>query len=195
MKKNNKKNGFSLVELLVAITVFSLVMSIAAGLFVHVFESQTQALSYQELFDQTSFIMEYLARGVRMAKKQRTATDPMNPACISVGRNYELVSQSHLRFIRRDGTLTPPAFICYEFRLSGTRLEVSRDRGSSWSALTSPRLEVVTLRFRVVGDGIETPPLQPMVTIVLEVRGRGYGHGRRSTIHLQTTISQRDFDI
>ena len=197
IKKNN--TGFTLVETLVGVTVFALVVSIAIGLFVHVLESQRKALAYQELFDQTSFVMEYLTRGVRMAKRQRTATEPISPQCIPVGHNYQLISPNHLRFIRHDRTAPFPHFICYEFRSrlvnNINRLEVSKDRGSTWAFLTSPRLEVTNLRFRVEGDGLQTPPEQPRVTIVLEVRGREYGIGRRATIHLQTTVSQRDLDF
>lgn len=192
----NVKKGFTLVEVLVAVTVFTLVIGVAGGLFVHVLQSQRKVLAYQELFDQTSFIMEYITRGIRMAKRQTATTTPIT--CITtIGRNYELVggSPSHLRFIRWDGTLTPPAHVCYEFRLSGTRLEVSRDRGASWTVLTSPRLEVTNLRFRIVGDGPQTPPEQPRVTIVLEARGIEHGAGRWPTTHLQTTVSQRDLDI
>lgn len=199
MEQSNKKTGFSLVEVLVAITVFTLVIGIATGLFVHVLESQRKALAYQELFDQTSFAMEYITRGVRMAKKQRTATDPIIPPCISIGRSYDNTGENRIRFIRWDGTLNPPAFVCYEFFLEGTILKVKRVRNGviQTSSLTSGRLRVLNLRFRVDGDGIETvpPQRQPRVTIVLEVEGREYIPGRRARIHLQTTVSQRDLDI
>ncbi len=189
--------GFTLVEVLVGITVFVLVISISIGFFVHVIQSQRKVLAYQELFDQTSFIMEYMTRGIRMAKRQRTATEPINPQCVPVGRNYELVggSPSHLRFIRWDRTLTPPSFVCYEFFLEGATLRVRR--GGVTTSLTSPRLEVVNLRFRIEGDGVEATretQLQPRITIILEVRGREYDVNRRSSIHFQTTVSQRDLD-
>ena len=191
--------GFTLVEVLVGITIFVLVISISIGFFVHVIQSQRKVLTYQELFDQTSFIMEYMTRGIRMAKRQRTATEPISPQCIPIGRNYELVggSPSHIRFIRHDRTLPPPSFVCYEFRLTGTTLETRRD-GGAWTPLTSPRLEVVNLRFRIEGDGVEVgreAQRQPRVTIILEVRGREYDIDRRSLIHFQTTVSQRDLDI
>jgi prepilin-type N-terminal cleavage/methylation domain-containing protein len=195
MKQNNKKDrGFTLVEILVAITVFTLVIAIAAGLFVHVLQSQRKALTYQEVFDQTSYVIEYMARGIRMAKKQRTATEPI--ACLTTtGRNYELVGGNphHLRFIRWDHLTA--TFICYEFRVKNNRLEVSRNRGDSWILLTSPELRVLNFRFNIIGDGLETPALQPRITIVLEVKGREYGAGLRPKIYLQATVSQRDLDI
>jgi len=203
--KMNK--GFTLSEILIAITVFTLVSSVAFGFFNHIFQSQKKVLAYQELFDQTSFVMEYMTRSIRMAKKQRIASpaaDPIN--CITTtGRNYEVIANNHIRFIRHDGTILPPArpYVCYEFRLHSimvndihiNQLKVSRDRGVTWTPLTSPNLNVVNLRFRVDGDGFQMPALQPRVTIILEVRGREYGFGKRSIIHLQTTVSQRDLDI
>jgi prepilin-type N-terminal cleavage/methylation domain-containing protein len=197
--KKNNKTGFTLVEVLVAITVFVLVIAVAGGLFIHVLQSQRKVLAYQELFDQISYVMEYITRGIRMAKKQRGIADPIT--CITtIGRNYELVGGSphHIRFIRWDGTLTPPSFVCYDFRLIDHRIEVSRDRGASWVPLTSPGLRVTNFRFNIIGDGLETSPLQPKITIVLAAEGREYHIGeliRRSTIHLQATVSQRDLDI
>jgi prepilin-type N-terminal cleavage/methylation domain-containing protein len=196
MKQNNKKNGFTLVEILVAISIFALIMVVAGGLFVHVLQSQKKVLAYQELFDQTSYIMEYITRGIRMAKKQRGATDPIT--CLTtVGRNYELVGASphHLRFIRWDHLTATST--CYEFRLTANRLEVSRNRGVSWAPLTSPGLTVTNLRFNIIGDTspAEPPLLQPKITILFVVEGREYIPGIRPRIHLQTTVSQRDLDL
>lgn len=195
MKQKNKKTGFSLIEVLVATTVFVLVVSVAAGLFVHTLQSQRKVLAYQELFDQTSYIMEYMTRSIRMAKKQRTTIDPPITCIDPIGRNYQLIGLEgrHLRFIRWDHLVVPGgAFICYEFRLNVERIEVSRDRGTSWTFLTSDRLRILNLRFIVEGDN---PGLQPRITILLEAEGREYGLGMRPKTRLQTTISQRDLNF
>jgi len=195
MKQKNKKTGFSLIEVLVATTVFVLVISVAAGLFVHALQSQRKVLAYQELFDQTSYIMEYMARSIRMAKKQRTTIDPPITCIDPIGRNYQLIGLEgrHLRFIRWDHLVVPGgAFICYEFRLNAGRIEVSRNRGVSWTFLTSDRLTVLNMRFRIDGDSLR---IQPRITIFLEVEGREYGAGIRPKTRLQTTISQRDLNF
>ena len=190
--------GFTLVEVLVSITVFVLVMGVATGLFVHVLQNQRKVLAYQELLDQTSFVMEYMTRGIRMAKKQRTATDPI--ACFDagfVGHNYQIVSPSHLKFIRWDHLQgVAGEFICYKFYLDNVNHRLMRKRGVATSTpLTSPELRVTALRFKVIGDGIEPgEQIQPRVTIVLEVEGREYDPGKRPKLHLQTTVSQRDLD-
>lgn len=198
MEKNKKNKGFTLIELLVAVTVFTLVVGVAVDFFIYAVQSQRRVLAYQEVLDQTSFIIEYIARDIRMAKKQRGATDPMT--CLPTGNNYELVGgrTDHIRMIGWDHLVPFPHFVCFEIRLNGTILEKSRDRGLSWTRLTSPRLEVIRLRFDVIGDRVEgslATQLQPRVTMALEVRGREYALGGRPTIQLQTTISQRDPDI
>jgi len=194
--------GFTLVEILVAVSVFVIVMTLATGLFAHVLRNHRKTLAYQEVFSQTSFIMEYMTRGIRMAKKQRTDIDPMDPRCIPVGHNYELVggNLSHLRFIKWD--YLENTYICYEFFREWDSINetyrLMKKRGVAVPVpLTSSKLEVTALRFNIIGDLINDPghQYQPKVTIILEIKGEEYADGRRPKVHLQTTVSQRDIDF
>ena len=196
---NKSLAGFTLVEIMVAVSVFVLVISIAAGIFVYSLQDQRKALSHQELLDQTSYIMEYMSRGIRMAKKQRPLAG--YPACISEGFNYGInpPDNNHLKFIKWDWSLNPPALVCHEFFLDVPtfRLMEKRD-GAAPLPLTSAELKIETLRFNVIGDGVEAKPglqTQPRVTIVLEIKGREIAPGERPKIHLQTSVSQRDLDL
>jgi len=79
------QKSFTLVELLVAVTIFSLISTISAGVLVSSFSTQKKLLASQELSDQVSFLIEYMSRTIRMAKKELAA-----PSCLSEnGLNYE----------------------------------------------------------------------------------------------------------
>ncbi len=200
-KKKNRKNksltGFTIIELIVAITVFVLVISAASGIFILALRHQARALDRQELLSQASFLKEYMSRGIRMAKKQR-GPGHHHPACIPLGLNFETnpPDNNSIKFIKWDAL--EEIFICYQFFLDGTILRVSRDGGVTSFPLTSAELAVVNLRFHIIGDGVEGAPhlqLQPRITIALEIKGRGAIPAERPKIYLQTTVSQRDLDI
>ncbi|MGM0438972.1 MAG: PilW family protein [Patescibacteria group bacterium] len=69
MKKiNQNEKGFSLIELLVVIGVFSGLMSIITGIFIANFEMQRRTMAVQKTIGEISYAMEYMGRTIRMAK-------------------------------------------------------------------------------------------------------------------------------
>jgi len=195
MKQYNK-NGFTLIELMVAIAIFVLVMSTASGIFILALRHQEKALAKQELLSQTSFIIEYMSRGIRMAKRQRAD----RPVCVPIGLNFETPASNHIRFLKWDHLASAGAggFVCYEFFLdTATHRLMKRRAGGIAVPLTSAKLEVIRFRVNIIGDASpeEIPPEQPKVTIALEIRGRGRTEQERPQIYFQTTVSQRDLDI
>ena len=192
MQSKNNKKGFTLIEVMVAMGVFVIVMTTAFGIFVAALRHQDRALAEQELLSQTSFVIEYMSRGLRMAKKQK----PDRPPCITDGLNFETPISSHIKFLKWD-YLTED-FVCYEFYLDTVNHRLMRRRAGGVAVpLTSAELKIVNLRFNIIGDAYpeETPPEQPRVTIALEIKGRGRTEQERPQIYFQTTVSQRDLDI
>ena len=167
---NNK--SFTLVELLVTVAIFSLVAGAASGVFVQALKAQRKTLASQELLDQTSYLMEYMSRAIRMAKKDSLG------ACIDPKLNYKIVDNG-IAFLNYQEE-------CQKFYLEGNQLKESN---STTSDLTSPSLWVNS--FHIVEYGwSQDDDLQPRVTLFLEISGR-----EKSKIKIQTTISQRNPDI
>jgi len=177
------EKGFTLIEILVASTVFLIIISITSGIFVSLVGHQKRAMAYQELLSQTSYVIEYMGRALRMAKR---ATDD---SCLSVaGLNYENPgSDTKIKFINRS-----ESDICQEFSLNGGQLEESKDGGASFTPLTSDKFQINSLKFELSGEsGADT--LQPRVTIFLEIQVKE--EGEQPKIQIQTTISQMSLDI
>jgi len=165
------KTGFTLVEVLVAVFVFVVVILIAAGIFVSAIRAQRYNLAYQELLDQTSYVMEYMSRQIRMAKK---ATDS---SCIPQDTNYHSISED-IKFIDQDGN-------CTEFLVDGGQL-IERKTGTYDLPVTSPYLTVDLFDVDILDD---TPNKQPHVELFLKINGK-----EDTSIEIQTTISQRDLN-
>ena len=168
---NNK--GFTLIEMTVVTAIFVLLITAGSGIFISSIKAQRQSLASQEVLDQTSYLMEYMSKALRMANKDLTG------ACTGTAKlNYSFQSGC-LKFKNWQGT-------CQQFCLDGTRI---KDENNNY--LTSPSLTVSS--FNIVLFGAEQPPTdnkQPRVTLFLEVLGKEGSH-----IETQTTISQRNPDI
>ena len=69
MKILNKNKAFTLIEMLVAALIFSIVIGAATGVFVSAIKLQRYNLAHQQLLSQVSYAVEYMDRAIRMAIK------------------------------------------------------------------------------------------------------------------------------
>ena len=181
-----KSEGTTLIEMLAAVAIFAITVGAISGIFISAIRTQRRVLASQELFDQTSYVLEYMGRALRMAKKDKDGT------YIQVGKNYEVSPWGDsIKFIKFDYATNSD--VCYNFYLDNNQIYESKD-GAAGIAQTSEKLSVNSLKFNLSGDEIgESPNHQPRVTIFLRIEGREAA-GSRPKIQVQTSISQRDLD-
>ncbi|MFH1036581.1 MAG: prepilin-type N-terminal cleavage/methylation domain-containing protein [Patescibacteria group bacterium] len=175
---SEKSAGFTLVEILVAMVIFSIIIGAALEVFVTGIKSQRRIFAQQELLDQTSYALEYMSRAIRMTKKDLTAT------CLSQPNlNYELThSGEGIKFKNYNGE-------CQEFYLENNQLR--ENKNGSVFALTSTSTIPRINSFEFVVSGQEQDDnLQPAVTVFWKMEGRDQVGSQ-----IQTTISQRNFDV
>ena len=179
-----KSRGVSLIEMLAAVAIFAITIGAISGLFISAIRTQRRILATQELLDQTSYVLEYMGRALRMAKKDTSLV------CLSTAKNYEN-GIDWIRFLKSESATGTD--VCYYFYLSGNRIYESKG-GAAGISLTSEKLTVNFLKFVVSGDDLPTDTLQPRVTIFLEIFGKG-ATGEQPKIQIQTSISQRPLDV
>jgi len=174
-----KNKGVTLVELLVAIVIFSIVIVAITGIFVSIIRVQRYTLLVQQLLDQTGYLAEYMSRSIRMAKKDTL------PDCLLTIGNYEISSQSErLKFKNYNQE-------CLEFfKNDNNILSLNLNDGKTFP-LHSEKFKTSFLEFRVQGD---EKGEQPRVTFSLKIEGINQNLPQPS-IRLQSTISQRDLNI
>ncbi len=181
------KNGFTLVELLVTIGIFSIVIGMVSGIFILGIRQQKVAFASQTVLDQASFALEYMSRTLRMVSKE------LSSSCLfQRGLNYEIThSGSGVKFINHlEGD------DCQEFFLESGQLKYRKKIGQADEQslpLTSSKLEVSSAKFNLAG-GSQSDDLQPAVTIFLEIRGKGEIESSQR-IKIQATLSQRNLDV
>jgi len=169
------KNAFTSVELPVVTGIFSLIVGAISGLFISGVSSQKRILAEQELLSQTSYVIEYMSRALRMAKKD-------DGTCIGDKLNYK-IEGAGIKFRNYKDE-------CQKFYLEGGQLKESR--AGTILPLTSTALRINSFRLNSSGE-TQYDDLQPKVTIFLEILGRGQRY--QPKLQIQTTISQRNLDV
>lgn len=173
-----KNKGFTIIEMMVVVAIFTLLVSASAGLFVSSLRSQRQSLATQEVLDQTSYLIEYMGRALRLAKKDDDAGTCTLPGTPKLNYYFDDVNQC-INF--RDYNDE-----CQQFCLIEGQL-----KDIAGNELTSSTLQVDSFRVELTGQ--QQPPLdnlQPRLTIFLEITGQ-----EQSGIKIQTTVSQRNPDV
>lgn len=190
MKKNYQK-AFTLIEMLVAITIFSLMIGTLSSIFISGIREQQRALATQKLLDETSYVLEYMSRAIRMATKDdieikgQPGKDCSGDSTDKINYKLTTTGQGGIKFRNYKNE-------CQEFFLENNQLKERKDSGTALP-MTSANTKIETLIFNVIGeDQPLTDNLQPRVTIFLDVRSQTTGG---PSIKIQTTLSQRKIDI
>lgn len=181
--KRNKKNyyifggkrGFTIVELLVAIAIFSTVISIAAGGFVTALKTQRQTAALIAANSNVSLIIEQMMREIR------TGYDfcQNNQSCLEDGDDM-------LSFTKADGQKVT-------YCLANSAIYRGDVVGvcdtANFQKITADNVFVRSLKFLVKGGALDDN-LQPRVTIALGISANEPGVSA-SVVYLQTTVSSR----
>lgn len=164
--------GFTLIEMLVSVALFSIVMLSATAALFTVIGANAQTQSLNSMMTSTSFSLESMSRLIR------TGT---NFSCDGGG---DCVSGGNrLTFTSQDGqTVT--------YRLFNG--QVLREMGGITAPLSGSSVNITLLRFYVIGTPVGDG-LQPRILIVM--RGQTVGSAHQEDFAVQTTVSARRIDL
>jgi len=188
---NNK--SFTLVELLVSIAIFSIIITILGNIFVSASKTQTINLEVNELLSQSNYLMEYVSRALRMAKKD------LGGECISPKLNYK---KTNSRILEGRIYLGPGiVFMNYEGRCQEifldeetSQLMESKDKSFPLS-LTSNKFEVTSFNIGPEESWSQDDLKQPRVTFSFQIKTKDNLGNQEFKMQFQTTLSQRNLDI
>ena len=204
MENKLQNRGLTLLELLVAVSVFVIVITMVSGLFAIALKYQRKALYDQELLAESSYLMEYASRQLRMARIYDSSI-PDHVACFTpdVNANYALTGSvsvvpppgvgsigQGIRFINYEDK-------CVEIYLDSVSGQLMLEK--EWAggdidseSLTSDNLVVEKFDVLLVSER-STFDLQDRVTFLLGVRAAE--DKETSVLNIQTTVSQRSLDV
>lgn len=160
--KNNNESGLTMIELIVAVGIFGLVISIVVGIFVLAIINQRRIVTARNVNDNVRFTIETMSREIR------------------TGKNFSS-GVGQLSFVNANGEN-----ILY--RLADGIIEKSSDGGNIYLAMTGPEVTITYLNFYLSGQ-TALDGLQPRVTVAI---GANSKIGSQSTsLKIQTTVGSR----
>jgi len=174
--KNKKLKGITLIEILVALSIFSIVSTGAVSLFSSLIKNQKTLLDRAYVLNTLSYSIEYTSKALRMAQKD------MIGSCIGAKKNFLLTGSSNIKFLNSRNQ-------CQEIFLENGALKV-RKQGIAQS-LTPSNVIVESVTFVLSGES-QADTLQSKVSFSLKAKST---NNAVSPFLIQTTISQRMLDV
>lgn len=181
--KNNK--GMTLMELIVAVALFTIIMISTTSIFQLVIESQRNAIASQNLQEGMRYYLEIISKEIRMARRS-DGVCPTNPPPSQVNRIYNIDGVNKLYFKNKNNK-------CVSYYLSGGQLMIRKD--ANIATATPNELKINNISFNIIDNTIIAPPtaIQPEVTINMDAEVIGK-EMHKQKIKLQTTISSRFYE-
>lgn len=167
--------GFTLLEMIVALGVFSIVILTTSSGFLSLLNAERKAAAKIEIEDNLRFALEVMAKEIRTG---RNYTDPgIQPI-------------SDFSFVNANNEM-----ITYRLSAQERIIKViaREEAATEILPLSSEHIKVENLGFWVRGAGVGGADGQPMVTIT--ITAKTLGQKITSEFNLQTTVSQRQRDL
>lgn len=186
-KKITLTKGFTLLELLISLTILSIVLVIGLGLLVTTNSQVRLSRTQRRVMDNVSFAMEHMSRAITYGHDYSCTGTPPVSSCGTSGTNILGFTADYL------GT---PTYITYTRQVSSSgRGYIARTVGGGNSvSLTDELVDINELTFYVYDtDPFSLNPFQPHVILV--INGVSNGSGTPKPFFIQTTLSQRDLKL
>lgn len=168
--------GYSLIELMVAIGVFAMVVTVLSGMFAISLRGQGKSATAQNVGDNVRYAMEVMAKEMRMGTIKTT-------------EGYILNSSSDIQF-RSNMPNRSGAIVQFFLGASTGQIMFDDDINDALppEPITSANIAVSALTFDVSGVSLSS---QPRITIVMRAASVGTAADIETRIDMQTTISPR----
>lgn len=180
------QRGFTLIEMLVSVAIFTVVMTISLGALLTMSEADRRAEAMNAAVNNLSFALDSMSRAVRTGTAYHCGstgvlTQPQN--CAAGANELGFLSASGVETVYTLGTTACPNGQGCIWR--------STDGGVTYQAITAPEVVVTNLVFYVVGAALGDG-LQPKATML--VSGHVPVSNTQASFNIETSVTQRLYD-
>ena len=187
MRKNSLQTGFSLVEVIVAVGLFSIVMMVSVSTLLSLIDGNRKAQSGSVLINNLNFAFENMTRNIRVGKTYHCGTG----GTITSAQDC-IAGASYFAFEGVDGNPSSSGDQIV-YRLLGNQIQKSSDGGSNFVGINAPEIIVEGLNFYV--EGAPTGDSKQPKVLITVFGQTGISARTRSDFNLQTLVSQRFYNI
>jgi len=179
IKKINKfgfgdEGGYSLIELLVSITVFVMIISVNSNIFISAIKGQEKAIATQNVSDSARYLMEVMSKELRVARINSFVLNGASDISFVSGAEHRL--NKTIRFYLDNGN------VMFD--------DDTTDTNPAKPITSTKNVTVQSLVFT-----LNNQLTQPKITVVVNVNSKGTDPKSSDSIILQTTISPRELNL
>ncbi len=183
------KSGFSLLEMLVAVTVFSVTVVSSTQIFSMIVTGQRGSMAAANLQESMHYAFESIAKEIRGAVVSNGECSSLiapEPEAVNKVYNTTTNAEGDVLYFKNSND------VCTAYYLNNGTVTVVR--GNNIAPTTSSKVTVSNLDFVMVDDSIGAfHSVQPRITMRLEVEADGKGITKQK-MEMQTTISGRYYE-
>ena len=190
--------GFTLIEMMVAVTIFSIVMLVSVGSILAIVEANRKAQSLKSVVNNLNFTMETISRNIRVGTKFH---------CFSVNNNaavpdgitdpQDCDEDDEANALALEPQLGDPNLdtdqVIYRFNNGAIWRQISPGPFNDAVRLTADEVTIEHMEFVVDGNTVSASGDQPRVRITIQ--GFAEVGSERTDFNLQTTVTQRVLDL
>lgn len=185
MKKifsSQNKKGFTLVEVIVAVGIFSIVMTIALGAIIAIVGANKKAQAFHNVINNFNLAVESMVRDMR------TGYDYV---CGSVS-GIDCAGETEFSFKTRQINDSEDG-VEVTYRLNDQGQIEKGINGTGFVAVTGNDVTVEKMSFSSGGINDDDNVAQPVILVL--IKGKALVNGQESQFNIQTLVSQRLLDL
>jgi prepilin-type N-terminal cleavage/methylation domain-containing protein len=189
------KRGFTLIEMMVAVGIFAIAMTIALGSLLALAESDRKAETFKSVINNLNFSLESMSRTIRTGSTYHCDASSVP---LTIARDCAATGATSVAFQAADSTQGTVAYCLGNgSTCSTTGTAILRSvNGGTYASITSPEVVITSLLFYVTGAAEAPSTIQPKVTILITGRVLSAPNStvKQTTFNLQTSVTQRLYD-
>lgn len=198
--------GFTLVELMVAVSLFAIVIMVGVGALLSMVAVNARAQAINSVMNNLNAAIEQISRSARVGSVFYCSDSAVAPSPTALVTPRDCASGGVLLAFEPSGGSVDDPNDQTVYRLNGTQLErslcsglpqacASGTKNGAWVAVTAPEVEITDFRFYVTGTAplLSGDTAQPR--ILISVRGTARVQGTPTQFSVQSAVTQRLLDI
>lgn len=189
LTKGNR--GFSLIELIVAVALFSIVMLVSVAALLALVDANRKAQALQSVMNNLNVALDGMVRSIRMGTDYHCGGPPYGAASpCAGGKTFAFES-----FDGDPATDSDQWVYSFEQDENGVgRIYKSESGGTGWLPITAPEVSIDDMKFYVVGTDT-ADNVQPKVVISIKGTAGADKVKTKSSFSIQATSVQRILDL
>lgn len=198
--------GFTLIEMIVSVSVFSITMVAVTGIFLSVTESQRSAIASQNVQESMRYVFEAVSKEVRMTGQATTSCDAWLDSINNAGEVLEGATFNTENIVFNKGSFSDNDFLyfknqydqCTAYFYADNMMNICRNvetvADPVCANITPSNIKITNLYINILDNKIGVfANQQPLVTLAIDAEMGSGKEQHKEPIKLQTSISGRTY--